>query len=209
MSVCGIKLCIQKRKQLKPEAKIKWKLKKEECCSEVWKELRQALGGRYDLLDDWEDKAVLLRQTPKKVSSMDRGKRTRIPDAGMIKYRILFKRWRWKKWDSRTHDENRQDCVEARCTETRAATIHQVIGITDYQNSSVLIFCFVASFNMQLCSSQLSLCKRERFIHIKNRLAIEKCACVSIPNIRQLRPCSPQFLNQKAYKTTAAVKKMS
>lgn len=97
MSVCGIKLCIQKRKQLKPEAKIKWKLKKEECCSEVWKELRQALGGRYALLDDWEGKAVLLRQTPKKVSSMDRGKRTRIPDAGMIKYRIPFKRWHWKK----------------------------------------------------------------------------------------------------------------
>lgn len=182
-----------------PEAKIKWKLKKEECCSEVWEELRQALGGRYALLDDWEGKAVLLRQTPKKVSSMDRGKRTR----------ILFKRWRWKKWDSQRDDENRQDSLEARCTETRAATIHRVIGITDYQNSSVLIFCFVASFNMQLCSSQLSLCKRERFIHIKNRLAIEKCACVSIPNIRQLRPCSPQFLNQKADKTTAAVKKMS
>lgn len=41
-------------------------LKKEECCTEFTKVLRQALGGREELLHDWETTHVVLKETAKK-----------------------------------------------------------------------------------------------------------------------------------------------
>lgn len=61
MVVCRMPLYIKKRKQVKAEARSKWKkLKKEECCTEFRKKLRHALGGKKELPDDWESTALVL-----------------------------------------------------------------------------------------------------------------------------------------------------
>lgn len=50
----------KKVQEVKAEARIKvWKLKKEECCTEFRKEVRQALAGGEEIADEWESTAAV------------------------------------------------------------------------------------------------------------------------------------------------------
>ncbi|KAK3529639.1 hypothetical protein QTP70_032515 [Hemibagrus guttatus] len=78
MVVCRMTLmvCKTKRSKIEIEKKTKWwKLKKEECCEEFRQKLRQALGGRVVLPDDWETTAEVIRETGRKVLGVSFGRR--------------------------------------------------------------------------------------------------------------------------------------
>ena len=51
--VCRTTLMLRKKKRAKAERRLKcWKLKKDDCCEDLSKRLRQALGGWEELPDD-------------------------------------------------------------------------------------------------------------------------------------------------------------
>ncbi|KAK3512265.1 hypothetical protein QTP70_002273 [Hemibagrus guttatus] len=78
MVVCRMTLmvCKKKRSKIEIEKKTKWcKLKKEECCEEFRKKLRQALGGQVVLPDDWKTRAEVIRETGRKVLGVSSGRR--------------------------------------------------------------------------------------------------------------------------------------
>ena len=57
-------LVVRKRKRADMEQRTKWwKLKKEDCCEGFRERLKQALGGRKELLNDWVTTVTVIRKT--------------------------------------------------------------------------------------------------------------------------------------------------
>ncbi|KAK3551000.1 hypothetical protein QTP70_011437 [Hemibagrus guttatus] len=99
------------------EKKTKWwKLKKEECCEEFRRKLRQALGGQVVLPDDWETTAEVIRETGRKVLGVSSGRRKEDKETWWwneeVQDSIQRKRLAKKKWDMDRTEENRQEYKE-------------------------------------------------------------------------------------------------
>ncbi|KAK3515912.1 hypothetical protein QTP86_004938, partial [Hemibagrus guttatus] len=119
MVVCRMTLmvCKTKRSKIEREKKTKWwKLKKEECCEEFRKKLRQALGGQVVLPDDWETTAEVIRETGRKVLGVSSGRRKEDKETWWwneeVQDSIQRKRLAKKKWDMDRTEENRQEYKE-------------------------------------------------------------------------------------------------
>ncbi|KAK3556064.1 hypothetical protein QTP70_004385 [Hemibagrus guttatus] len=119
MVVCRMTLmvCKKKRSKIEIEKKTKWwKLKKEECCEEFRKKLRQALGGQVVLPDDWETTAEVIRETGRKVLGVSSGRRKEDKETWWwneeVQDSIQRKRLAKKKWDMDRTEENSQEYKE-------------------------------------------------------------------------------------------------
>ncbi|KAK3515639.1 hypothetical protein QTP70_025326 [Hemibagrus guttatus] len=117
MVVCRMTLMVCKKKRSEIEKKTKWwKLKKEECCEEFRKKLRQALGGQVVLPDDWETTAEVIRETGRKVLGVSSGRRKEDKETWWwneeVQDSIQRKRLAKKKWDMDRTEENRQEYKE-------------------------------------------------------------------------------------------------
>ncbi|KAK3561454.1 hypothetical protein QTP86_002818 [Hemibagrus guttatus] len=117
MVLCRMTLMVCKTKRSKIEKKTKWwKLKKEECCEEFRQKLRQALGGRVVLPDDWETTAEVIRETGRKVLGVSSGRRKEDKETWWwneeVQDSIQRKRLAKKKWDMDRTEENRQEYKE-------------------------------------------------------------------------------------------------
>ncbi|KAK3509103.1 hypothetical protein QTP70_020311 [Hemibagrus guttatus] len=119
MVVCRMTLmvCKKKRSKIEIEKKTKWwKLKKEECCEEFRQKLRQALGGKVVLPDDWETTAEVIRETGRKVLGVSSGRRKEDKETWWLNEEvhdsIQRKRLAKKKWDMDRTEENRQEYKE-------------------------------------------------------------------------------------------------
>ncbi|KAK3535778.1 hypothetical protein QTP70_021098, partial [Hemibagrus guttatus] len=102
------------KKRSRIEKKTKWwTLKKEECCEEFRKKLRQALGGQVVLPDDWETTAEVIRETGRKVLGVSSGRRKEDKETWWwneeVQDSIQRKRLAKKKWDMDRTEENRQE----------------------------------------------------------------------------------------------------
>ncbi|KAK3549961.1 hypothetical protein QTP86_016841, partial [Hemibagrus guttatus] len=120
MVVCRMTLMVCKTKTSKIEKKTKWwKLKKEECCEEFRRKLRQALGGQVVLPDDWETTAEVIRETGRKVLGVSSGRRKEDKETWWwneeVQDSIQRKRLAKKKWDMDRTEENRQEYKELQC----------------------------------------------------------------------------------------------
>ncbi|KAK3527314.1 hypothetical protein QTP86_020244, partial [Hemibagrus guttatus] len=107
----------KKRSKIEIEKKTKWwKLKKEECCEEFRQKLRQALGGKVVLPDDWETTAEVIRETGRKVLGVSSGRRKEDKETWWLNEEvhdsIQRKRLAKKKWDMDRTEENRQEYKE-------------------------------------------------------------------------------------------------
>ncbi|KAK3564500.1 hypothetical protein QTP86_022842, partial [Hemibagrus guttatus] len=114
MVVCRMTLMVCKKKRSRIEKKTKWwTLKKEECCEEFRKKLRQALGGQVVLPDDWETTAEVIRETGRKVLGVSSGRRKEDKETWWwneeVQDSIQRKRLAKKKWDMDRTEENRQE----------------------------------------------------------------------------------------------------
>ncbi|KAK3511279.1 hypothetical protein QTP70_034774, partial [Hemibagrus guttatus] len=117
MVVCWMTLMVYKKKRSKIEKKTKWwKLKKEECCEEFRKKLRQALGGQVVLPDDWETTAEVIRETGRKVLGASSGRTKEDKETWWwneeVQDSIQRKRLAKKKWDMDRTEENREQYKE-------------------------------------------------------------------------------------------------
>ncbi|KAK3521730.1 hypothetical protein QTP70_015848, partial [Hemibagrus guttatus] len=96
-----------------------WKLKKEECCEEFRRKLRQALGGQVVLPDDWETTAEVIRETGRKVLGVSSGRRKEDKETWWwneeVQDSVQRKRLAKKKWDMDRTEENRQEYKELQC----------------------------------------------------------------------------------------------
>ncbi|KAK3521727.1 hypothetical protein QTP70_015844 [Hemibagrus guttatus] len=120
MVVCRMTLMVCKTKRSKIEKKTKWwKLKKEECCEEFRRKLRQALGGQVVLPNDWETTAEVIRETGRKVLGVSSGRRKEDKETWWwneeVQDSIQRKRLAKKKWDMDRTEENRQEYKELQC----------------------------------------------------------------------------------------------
>ncbi|KAK3545734.1 hypothetical protein QTP70_011336 [Hemibagrus guttatus] len=119
MVVCRMTLmvCKTKMSNIEIEKKTKWwKLKKEECCEEFRQMLRQALGGKVVLPDDWETTAEVIRETGRKVLGVSSGRRKEDKETWWwneeVQDSVQRKRLAKKKWDMDRTEENRQEYKE-------------------------------------------------------------------------------------------------
>ncbi|KAK3506217.1 hypothetical protein QTP70_002096 [Hemibagrus guttatus] len=119
MVVCRMTLMVCKTKRSKKEIEKKtkwWKLKKEECCEEFRQKLRQALGGKVVLPDDWETTAEVIRETGRKVLGVSSGRRKEDKETWWwneeVQDSIQRNRLAKKKWDMDRTEENRQEYKE-------------------------------------------------------------------------------------------------
>ncbi|KAK3532082.1 hypothetical protein QTP86_007080 [Hemibagrus guttatus] len=126
MVVCRMTLMVCKTKRSKREIEKKtkwWKLKKEECCEEFRQKLRQALGGKVVLPDDWETTAEVIRETERKVLGVSSGRRKEDKETWWwneeVQDSIQRKRLAKKKWDMDRTEENRQEYKELQCRAKR------------------------------------------------------------------------------------------
>ena len=117
--VCRMTLETKKRKIVKAEPRIKWwKLKKEDCCEEFREEIRRALGGKDELLDDWTTTAKVVRDTARKVLGVSSKQRKEDKDTWWwneevqegIRKKILAK----KTWDMQKDEESKKEYKEMR-----------------------------------------------------------------------------------------------
>ncbi|KAK3508865.1 hypothetical protein QTP70_010721 [Hemibagrus guttatus] len=122
MVVCRMTLMVCKTKRSKREIEKKtkwWKLKKEECCEEFRQKLRQALGGKVVLPDDWETTAEVIRETGRKVLGVSSGRRKEDKETWWwneeVQDSVQRKRLAKKKWDMDRTEENRQEYKELQC----------------------------------------------------------------------------------------------
>ncbi|KAK3505805.1 hypothetical protein QTP70_019713, partial [Hemibagrus guttatus] len=122
MLVCRMTLMVCKTKRSKREIEKKtkwWKLKKEECCEEFRQKLRQALGGKVVLPDDWETTAEVIRETGRKVLGVSSGRRKEDKETWWwneeVQDSIQRNRLAKKKWDMDRTEENRQQYKELQC----------------------------------------------------------------------------------------------
>ena len=112
MLVSRMTLVVRKTKRTTAEQRTKWwKLKKEECCMTLRKELRQALGGQEVLPDDWTTTANVIRETGRRVLGVSSGRKVDKETWWWneeVQECIQKKRLAKKKWDTERTEESRQ-----------------------------------------------------------------------------------------------------
>ena len=117
--VCRMTLETRKRWTTKAEPRIKWwKLKKEDCCEEFREEIRQALGGKEELPDDWTTTAKVVRDTARKVLGVSSKQRKEDKETWWwdeeVQESIRKKRLAKKRWDIQRDEESKQEYKEMR-----------------------------------------------------------------------------------------------
>ncbi|MCJ8736419.1 hypothetical protein PDJAM_G00257940 [Pangasius djambal] len=110
-------VCKRKRSKIEIQKKTKWwKLKKEECCEDFRQKLRQALGGKVVLPDDWETTAEVIRVAGRKVLGVSSGRKKEDKETWWlnegVQDSVQRKRLAKKKWDMDRTKENRQENKE-------------------------------------------------------------------------------------------------
>ena len=107
------------RKMVKAEPKIKWwKLKNEECCVEFREEIREVLGGREELPEEWETTARYVREAGRKVLGITARQRKEDKETWWwdeeVQESIRKKREAKKRWDMQRDEESKQEYKETR-----------------------------------------------------------------------------------------------
>ncbi len=116
MVVCRMTLEVKRRKRVRTEPRLKWwKLKEEDCCVN-FREVRQALGGGEELLNDWATTAEVVRETARKVLGMTSGQRKEDKEAWWwneeVQESIRRKKLAKKNWNSQRDEESSQKYKE-------------------------------------------------------------------------------------------------
>ncbi len=116
MVVCRMTLEVKRRKRVRTEPRLKWwKLKEEDCCVN-FREVRQALGGGEELLNDWATTAEVVRETARKVLGMTSGQRKEDKEAWWwneeVQESIRMKKLAKKNWNSQRDEESSQKYKE-------------------------------------------------------------------------------------------------
>ena len=93
-------------------------LKKEDCCEEFREEIRQALGGKEELPDDWTTTAKVVRDTARKVLGVSSKQRKEDKETWWwdeeVQESIRKKRLAKKRWDIQRDEESKQEYKEMR-----------------------------------------------------------------------------------------------
>ena len=117
--MCKMELRVKRKRREKLEPRIRWwKLKQDICQDEFREEVRQMLGERVRLPEEWEGTAELLRVAGKKVLGVSSGKRKVDKETwwwnNKVQEIIKQKREAKKGWDLKRDEDSRRVYKESR-----------------------------------------------------------------------------------------------